>query len=374
MNLATPVILVVDDNDINRMIISQIIQKIGFVPEEYDCGEASIERVEAGKRGEKQSVNLIIMDYLMPSMNGDVATSVIRSMELDVQPAIIGFTGANSDEKELLLNSGMDTVLFKPVSYETLEKTLHEYLPQYFFENSIKSTEVEKTMQILHDVTSEEETIHAVKESAFSFNEAQKLLFDTLSSSGLEMNIEEGLKLCLGKTDNFVKVLRSTLKSFEDFSSQMLNCDNSHEDYRRCVHSLKSLFNNIGALEIAGKFAMTEDYVKTNMQLPDFDTQEELIAILDAYSTLFRKAFVLYDNENEGIGNEDFTEISEEEFFDIKSEIVEGIVNFMIDDAMAAITRLKEYCNAGRKKVLKEAACLLDNFDYDGAKQKILEL
>jgi CheY-like chemotaxis protein len=71
------------------------------------------------------------MDYLMPDMNGDLATILIRKIEKYnelIKVPIIGITANNMQniESKCLL-SGMNAVLTKPIPFEKLKKIIQEY-------------------------------------------------------------------------------------------------------------------------------------------------------------------------------------------------------------------------------------------------------
>ena len=127
------VFFVVDDNIVNRKLAARLVKaaskkKFGFAPEilEFSDGKLCIEEVKRmSEKGE--SVMGVLMDHHMPVMSGKEATIVIRQLEscagLPKIP-IIGFTADSTDmTREELLNSGMDDVLFKPLSMKLLEET-----------------------------------------------------------------------------------------------------------------------------------------------------------------------------------------------------------------------------------------------------------
>ena len=70
-------ILLVEDNELNREIVGEILQMTGTKVETAENGKIAVEKVEASPKG---SYDLIFMDIQMPVMNGYEATAAIRSL------------------------------------------------------------------------------------------------------------------------------------------------------------------------------------------------------------------------------------------------------------------------------------------------------
>ena len=70
-------ILLVEDNELNREIASEILQMTGAKVETAENRKIAVEKVEASPKG---SYDLIFMDIQMPVMNGYEATAAIRSL------------------------------------------------------------------------------------------------------------------------------------------------------------------------------------------------------------------------------------------------------------------------------------------------------
>ena len=114
-------ILLVEDNLINQMLVSRLIQKGGLT-----C-QIAADGVEALKALEKSNYNfdLILMDIQMPNMNGIEATKEIRNREEQFKKTkripIIGLSGVT--DQELITKAthvGMDDYISKPVSGKAL--------------------------------------------------------------------------------------------------------------------------------------------------------------------------------------------------------------------------------------------------------------
>lgn len=119
-------LLLVDDNPINRCIGKSIIERLGYTCDVAGNGHEAVEAFDAG------NYDLVLMDCLMPVMDGYDATSVIRSREsASHHTPIIALTAAlEHEERQHCLNVGMDSVIGKPLDLGRLKQLLHAYLRQ----------------------------------------------------------------------------------------------------------------------------------------------------------------------------------------------------------------------------------------------------
>lgn len=115
-------VLVVDDNLINRKVISKMLQTLGITPHIAQDGLEALSTVEQNR------FDVIFMDVQMPNMDGITAVKHIRAMPI-TQPFIIALTAnAFAEDREECLASGMDGFLSKPINYETMVKYMQQRL------------------------------------------------------------------------------------------------------------------------------------------------------------------------------------------------------------------------------------------------------
>lgn len=117
-------VLLVEDNEINRLIIREMLENEGLRVSEAHNG---LEAVEAART---HSYSAILMDVSMPKMNGVDATKNIRTQENpnSVTP-ILGLTAhALEEERKSFLKAGMNTCLNKPVTQNELAVALSDAL------------------------------------------------------------------------------------------------------------------------------------------------------------------------------------------------------------------------------------------------------
>lgn len=116
-------ILLVDDNEINRLLLSDYLLGVGLDVQEAENGQAAVDICQ------KQTFDLILMDCLMPVMDGFEAARHIRERGLNVQTPVIAITAnTQTDVQQACQAAGMTDYLAKPVNLTDLNALLVEYL------------------------------------------------------------------------------------------------------------------------------------------------------------------------------------------------------------------------------------------------------
>ena len=112
-------ILLVEDNEFNRMVALDTLRKYKCIVTEAINGEQAIELLKEGKR-----FDVILMDLQMPVMNGFDATWIIRN-QLQIQTPIIALTAnAFKSELEKCIRIGMNDYVTKPFEEDKLLSTI----------------------------------------------------------------------------------------------------------------------------------------------------------------------------------------------------------------------------------------------------------
>ncbi len=113
-------VLIAEDNPTNRLVATRMVSRMGH---HVDAVEDGAEAVETLRRNR---YDVVLMDLMMPRMDGIAATRAIRAEPPPVDTTrIIGLTAnARADDEAACLAAGMDAFLAKPVSAERLSSTL----------------------------------------------------------------------------------------------------------------------------------------------------------------------------------------------------------------------------------------------------------
>lgn len=119
------VVLVVEDNPINREVAVGLLRKMGYLTDVADNGEIALQMMKS------KHYDVVLMDCQMPVLDGYSATRTVRQWELDGRPrtCIIAMTAhAMAGDRELCAQAGMDDYIAKPVKAEVLRQVLKQWL------------------------------------------------------------------------------------------------------------------------------------------------------------------------------------------------------------------------------------------------------
>jgi signal transduction histidine kinase/AmiR/NasT family two-component response regulator len=117
-------ILLVEDNPINQKVGLMMLKRLGYKADVASDGREALRIIES------ERYDLILMDVLMPEMDGLEATRLIRAMQgPGIQVPILAMTaGALGKDREACLEAGMSDYLSKPVREPELRQKLHHWL------------------------------------------------------------------------------------------------------------------------------------------------------------------------------------------------------------------------------------------------------
>ena len=116
-------VLVVDDNEFNVEVISELLFHVGIEVSACSSGQEALDRLGGGL-----AVDVVLMDVEMPEMNGYETTRRIRANLGLVDVPVIALTANVFREiRDKCLASGMNDCLTKPVDTRMLYRKLTEW-------------------------------------------------------------------------------------------------------------------------------------------------------------------------------------------------------------------------------------------------------
>ena len=114
-------ILLVEDNPVNQKVALRMLDKLGNAASLAGNGREAVEAVT------RERFDIVLMDCMMPELDGFEATKQIRVLRIE-QPVIIAMTaGILRSEKDLCYTVGMDDYLAKPVKFNSLSSTIRKW-------------------------------------------------------------------------------------------------------------------------------------------------------------------------------------------------------------------------------------------------------
>lgn len=226
-------ILVVDDNDLNIKVISQLLKINKIKPTTATSGRKAIELVKANE------YDIIFLDHMMPEMDGIQTLEKIREDKLipDTTRVIILTANAINGAKEFYLKAGFDDYISKPIDADILEGKLKKYLPA--------------------DIVTEEASSAAAPVDENS-PEAK------LKKACPGIDTEIGLKYCVDSWEFYVEVMQEYVNGNKIEQLNELYGNKDYENYRIQIHAVKSNSMSIGAVEVSEAAKALEFATKDN--------------------------------------------------------------------------------------------------------------
>ena len=116
-------ILIVEDNEMNRDMLSRRLERKGFLVAMAEDGQKGVDMSKS------ESPDLILMDLSLPVMDGWEATSTIKAdSETNSIPIIVLTAHAMAGDREKALEAGADEYDTKPIDFKRLMGKINEFI------------------------------------------------------------------------------------------------------------------------------------------------------------------------------------------------------------------------------------------------------
>lgn len=203
-------ILVADDVEHNRSVVRLLLERVGITVIEASNGQEAVEKFEMS------SPDFVIMDIIMPVMDGVKAMSIIKKSEKGKETPIIALTASGFDDKrDKLLAAGFNDYILKPFTEPELLRSiaLHGNV-QFEF-----ATENDKSIKDDHGIN----LLSARKQLEQLDDALLKELLELLELQELEEIIEfSNLNLTTEKFNVLSKVLIKAAQDFDFYTLSQL--------------------------------------------------------------------------------------------------------------------------------------------------------
>ena len=120
----TATILIVDDDPVQRRLLEAMVRRFGYEAEVLEGGAAALARLEAG---DAKSVDLLIVDLVMPDVDGMAVLAHLRERKIAV-PAIVQTAHGSIDTVIAAMRAGALDFVVKPVGAERLSVSIKNAL------------------------------------------------------------------------------------------------------------------------------------------------------------------------------------------------------------------------------------------------------
>jgi signal transduction histidine kinase/DNA-binding response OmpR family regulator len=121
-------ILVAEDNDINALILTRCLEKLGARTARARDGAQALAMAAPGARNDAPPFDLIVMDLFMPELDGREVARRVRDAEFRMRaprtPIVMLTASAQEEDSRAAGRAGIDAYLTKPVDLATLAETI----------------------------------------------------------------------------------------------------------------------------------------------------------------------------------------------------------------------------------------------------------
>lgn len=330
-------ILLVDDNELNLVVAKELLKPLRM---QIDTAENGLQAVKM-VRGSQY--DLVLMDHMMPVMDGIEAAKAIRALPEDKYqklPIIALTANAMVDARKEFLNAGMNGFVAKPIDFARICNQLKLWLPK----------------DLVRDVPKEE---------------AKKLLADDLSDREIQpedpqmgFSFEEGVKHC-GSKAALMKTIRIFYRTIDSKADKIEQClkEGLISDYVVEVHALKSSALLIGAVPLSEAAKELEGYGKQGKTELLEEKTPDLLAMYRDFKDILKP----YADKEEAARQE----ASNGEWCQALQQIHQCIEQFDLDGVDQIMEKLEEY---QIPECIRESMDQLRVYVADVSMEEIMEL
>lgn len=230
-------VLVVDDNSMNLKVAQGILKPHGIIP---DCVESGAEALVAVQ---KRKYDLILMDHMMPVMDGVETMQKIRKMGDCDDIKIVALTANAINGVELKYRElGFDDYLAKPIEPEEMEALLVKMVP----DDPVQTMDFE-ILEFEPQADSEDSRKDIISQAS----RAEDDILVQLKNMGID--VDQGMHYSMGQDDLYLELVRDYVsgwkKKKEDLNTYY--AEQNFSEYKILIHSIKSATKTIGMNDLS---------------------------------------------------------------------------------------------------------------------------
>lgn len=221
-------ILVVDDNEMNRMVVKALLKETRVQVTTCDSGAECLNLIA------ESQFDIILMDHMMPEMDGIETLKRAKQMEESKcrDSVFIALTAnAVPDVRKMYLEAGFDDYLSKPVAGDALEQMILHYLPEQFIRRESKKT-------------------GEISVAAGQPGNADECV---AAAGELLIHTELGMRYCCDNEQMYREMLTMFVNLWQNKKSKLEETYQAEDwkNYMVYVHSLKSSALSVGAEQLS---------------------------------------------------------------------------------------------------------------------------
>lgn len=330
-------VLIVDDNKINLTVAEGLLRPVQMHVDTALSGQEAIDKIS------KNKYDLILMDHMMPELDGVETAHLIRRFHKDYDdvPIIALTANAVADAKEMFVKEGLNDFIAKPIELAKLLDVVKKWLPK-----------------------------EKLEEGAAAKPRIAPAKKNVIKIEGLDTQAALSL---LGSEELFWSVLKdyftaipkkiATIKEYEE--QELI------KDYTIEVHALKSASKQIGATEVS----------MLALEMENAGNEKDLNKIHEKTDELLNKYYVYYEilkplfpDVNVISDNSDMDLITDDELMAIFASLEEALDNLDMDGMEASVAMFDGYgVSPEEGELLRKLQDTVSNLDVDASEAIISE-
>ena len=340
-------LLLVDDNEMNLEVVSLLLNRTKIKIDTAQNGYEALDLIESNM------YDMMLIDYMMPEMNGVELVKNIKHKYPDIYnitPIYALSAAINQEARQLLFKAGFKGYIPKPVDSKTLEHIIKANL----------------SPELINEIDADDNPDKISHDDIIEYGKILKS-YDICLSDGLKYMSDDFLQY-VSTTEIMVKTYDKNRKNIE---SCMKN-----EDIKNigiAAHALKGNAKFVGA-DLLSRIALTIEekaseqdinYIKNALPLLYYEWEKIIDGLLD-----FQMAF----NQSEyAKKHKSHTEtINTDNYLD---DIIEYVDNFESEPAIKLIEEVfYQHLDPDNETILKKVSDYLDDYEYDKAMNLLKEI
>ncbi len=335
MNFTAPKaqVLLVDDNEMNLKVAQGLLAPLKMQIDIAVNGKEALNKVQ------KKEYHIVLMDHMMPVMDGIEATRAIRKLSDEKYkklPIIALSANATAEARDMFQKETLNDFIAKPIKMKEMEQCILKWLPNELI--------------LVEDTAEKERVVENVID-------CEQLVIEGV-------DVTEGFKNC-GSKELFFDLLTDFYKLIDTKSSKVEQCLNEGKirEYTIEVHALKSMARMIGALELSNEFYQLEKLGNEENRQEIENRTPDILVHYRSYKDKLK--------DHIRVNTEEKVATSAEEIKDVLFKIHDAMDNFDLDEVDKAMKELESF---ELPETLKPMAEKLSVLVTDVAMEEVLDL
>jgi two-component system sensor histidine kinase/response regulator len=229
-SLAGARILLVEDNEINQLVASEMLRNVGLQVDIAENGQFAISLV-AARMAEGLPYDLVLMDMQMPVMDGVTASRQIRKVHGEGVPIVAMTANAMKSDRDLCMQAGMNDFVTKPINPEALWLSLLRWVTPRDGLGVAASRSAQRTVPAAFDAQATQASLRRIP----------------------DLDVDMGLRTTAGDLPFYVSMLSKFIAGQSDAIQRMVGRLEAGDTAgaELVSHTLKGVASNLGMHALA---------------------------------------------------------------------------------------------------------------------------